>query len=59
MDCTEIAKRADYILTAYKDGEFEEVKRLLYSLHILVNSLNDDILNRILFTPKYVEKEDK
>lgn len=57
LDCTNISKRADYILTAYKDGNFEEVKRLLYSLHMLVNSLNDDILNRIVFTPKDVEKE--
>lgn len=59
MDCTEIAKRADYILTAYKDGNFDEVKSLLSSLHMWVNSLNDDIFNRIIFTPKDVEKEDK
>jgi hypothetical protein len=55
MDCTEIAKRADYIFTAYKDGKFEEVKNLLESLHLWVNSLNDDIFNRIIFTPKEVE----
>lgn len=52
-------KRADYILTAYKDGNFEEVKSLLSSLHLWVNSLNDDIFNRIVFTPKDVKKEDK
>lgn len=57
LDCTNISKRADYILTAYKDGKFEEVKRLLSSLHMWVNSLNDDIFNRIVFTPKDVEKE--
>lgn len=57
LDCTNISKRADCILTAYKDGKFEEVKRLLSSLHMWVNSLNDDIFNRIVFTPKDVEKE--
>ena len=55
LDCTQIAKRAEYILTAYKDGNFDEVKSLLSSLHLWVNSLNDDILNRIVFTPKEVE----
>ena len=55
LDCTQIAKRAEYILTAYKDGNFDEVKSLLSSLHLWVNSLNDDILNRIIFTPKEVE----
>ena len=59
LDCTQIAKRAEYILTAYKNGNFEEVKRLLSSLHLWVNSLNDDIFNRIVFTPKEVEKEDE
>lgn len=59
LDCTEIAKRAEYILTAYKDGNFEKVKRILSSLHLWVKSLNDDIFNRIVFTPKDVEKEDK
>ena len=59
MDCTEIAKRADYILTAYKDGNFEEVKSLLSSLHLWVDSLNNGIFNRIVFTPKEVEKEYK
>ena len=58
-DCTEIAERADYILTAYKDGNFDEVKSLLSSLHLWVNSLNYDIFNRIVFTPKDVEKENK
>ena len=55
LDCKEIAKRADYLLTAYKDGKFEEVKNLLESLHLWVKSLNDDIFNRIVFTPKDVE----
>ena len=55
LDCTEIAKRADYILTAYKDGKFDEVKSLLSSLHLWVNSLNDVIFNRIIFTTKEVE----
>ena len=55
LDCTQIAKRADYIFTAYKDGNFEEVKSLLSSLHLWVNSLNDDIFNRIVFTPKEVD----
>jgi hypothetical protein len=59
MDCTTIARRADYILTAYKDGNFEKVKSLLSSLNLWVNSLNDAIFNRIFFTPKDVEKEDK
>ena len=55
LDCTELARRAEGILTAYKDGNFEEVKRLLSSLHLWVKSLNDDIFNRIVFTPKEVE----
>lgn len=55
LDCTQIAKRAEYILIAYNNGEFEEVKNLLSSLHMWVNELNDDIFNSIVFTPKEVE----
>lgn len=57
MDCTELAKRAECLLESYKDGNFDDVKRLLSSIHMWVNSLNDDIFNRIIFTPKDVEKE--
>lgn len=55
MDCAELAKRADSLLESYKEGDFDEVKRLLSSIHMWVNSLNDDIFNRIIFTPKKVE----
>lgn len=54
-DCAELAKRAESLLASYKDGDFDEVKRWLSSIHLWVNSLNDDIFNRIIFTPKEVE----
>lgn len=54
LDCMQIAKRAEYILIAYNAGKFDEVKELLSSLHMWVNELNDDIFNRIIFTPKEV-----
>ena len=55
LDCTQIAKRAEYILIAYNNCKFEEVKKLLSSLHMWVNELNDDIFHDIIFTPKEVD----
>lgn len=55
MDCAELANRAEALLESYKDGDFDGVKRLLSSIHMWVNSLNDDIFNRIVFTPKEVD----
>lgn len=55
LDCTQIANRAEYILIAYKNGNFEDVKNLLSSLLMWVNELNDDIFQSIIFTPKEVE----
>lgn len=54
-DCTELAERTNSLLESYNDGNFDEVKRLLSSIHMWVSSLNDDIFNRIIFTPKEVE----